>query len=125
MPDLDVADVLLDPDFCEQITVIRRVQAVSTSGAAFASNTQNLIITGVVTIGSMLALKRASDYELANNVITVHSQTRLQGPTANGYPDIVVWKGNKYVVKRQSDWSHYGQGFTAAECELQDTTGET
>jgi hypothetical protein len=124
MPDVDVTDLLTDPDFVEQVTVRRITQTVSSGGIAQQSES-DFTITAVVTIGSMLASTRSQDYALAKNMITVHSKSRLLGPTATMQADIVVWKGNNYVVKRPYDWSHYGPGFTAAECELQDTTGET
>lgn len=121
MADLDVSDVLDDPDFANQLTVIRKTQAVSNSGVAFNPATTNISIYGVVTVGSMLPLQRAADYELAKKIITVHTRTTLFGVQAGYEPDIVVWNGNNYVVKRPNNWSHFGQGFTANECEMVDT----
>lgn len=123
MPDLDVSDILLDPDFCEQISVIRNVQIVDAHGRAQQTPT-TIQIYAVVTQGSMLPMERAQELTLAREVITVHSQTRLLASATGRQADIVVWKGSNFVVKKQSDWSQYGNGFTAAECELQDTVGQ-
>lgn len=121
MPDLDVSDILLDPDFVEQITVNRIAQTTTTGGIVTPTTT---VFTpyAVVTQGSMRDLRREPDYELADAVITVHTRAfRLIGPQPGLEPDVVVWGGDSYVVKKSYNWSHYGAGFTAAECELQAT----
>ena len=118
MPDLDVSDILLDPDFAETITVNRTTQVVSSLGVV--SNTITAYSkVAVVTIGPLHDVLRTPDYELANNIITVHIRGfRLIGPEPGYQPDVVVWGGDNYVVKKSYNWSHYGAGFTAAECEL-------
>lgn len=120
MPNIDVTEVLLDPDFCETVTVKRIAQSVDVHGRASQTQT-TFSMVAVVTAGSLSPMLRAEDYELSKNTITVHSKTLLRAPVAGGQPDIVVWNGNDYVVKKSYNWSHYGAGFTAAECDLQDT----
>lgn len=120
MPDLDVSDILLDPDFMEEITVRRITQSVGSNGVATQSETI-FVCSAVVTIGDMKPLDRTPEAEVAHNVITVHSTTPLRDTVSGTQPDIVVWKDSNYVVSRNYDWSHYGSGFTASVCELQDT----
>jgi len=121
MADLDVSDVLDDPDFSDPIIITRKTQEVANSGFEFNPATTKLNIYGVVTVGSMLPMQRAADSELAKKVITVHTRTTLYAVQAGFEPDIVTWNGNNYVVKKPNNWSHFGQGFTANECEMIDT----
>ena len=79
---------------------------------------------GVVTIGSLRDNPQEADQQHAENWITVHSVDRLIG-VANGYqPDLVFYQGQTYIVRKPYNWSRYGAGFYAAECELQDLVAE-
>lgn len=118
-PMLDVSDVLLDPMFAQTIVIMRRAQTITTGGLAVDTDT-TLNTIGVVTIsGNKYALE--PDLEREQDNITVHVRVPLRGP-ANGYePDVVVWQGNRYTVVKALDWSQYGAGFYAADCEMLDT----
>ena len=70
MPDLDVSDILLDPDFAEMITVNRTAQTVGNDGIVVATPTPQQIVA-VVTIGALKGVIRTEDYEYGNNIITV------------------------------------------------------
>lgn len=121
MPFLDVSDVLLDADFAESLTVNRIAQTVDPTTGLAVQTTTTLTIVAVVTQGSMNPVIRAEDYELSRKTITVHSQSKLQAAVVGSQPDVVVWNGSNYITKMVSNWSHFGAGFYAAECELQDT----
>jgi len=121
MPLLDVSDVLLDPLFNEQLTVIRRTEIVDNEGVASFVE-QTLHPTGVVTQGNPQSVARAPDYTAARGNILVHAYNFvLRDPSTGLASDIVVWQGERYTVQRTYDWSTYGKGFTVAECELQPT----
>jgi galactose-6-phosphate isomerase len=124
MPDIDVTDLLVDPDFCEQITVRRLTQSISVNGRVVNGET-DITIIAVVEAGSVRPMERTPATEISKDTITVHSQTILHGPTNGNQPDIVVWRGSNYVVSKVYDWSHFGKGFTAAECNIQDTVNAT
>ena len=120
MPDIDVTDLLVDPDFCEQVTLVRRTQTIANNGVVSLSSTTSTIIAVVTAFGGDMV--RQSEAEFATNAIIVHSITKLEGVTPSGPPDIIIWRGNNYIVKRSNDWSDFGTGFTSATCELTDVT---
>lgn len=120
MPLLDVSEVLTDPMFNEVITVLRQQQVVDDHGRAQVIPTTFTPI-GVVTAGSPDPLLRTEDYQATKNTITVHTQFRLIDATSgvlNYQPDVIIWQGSQYLVKKTWDWSKYGAGFICAECEL-------
>jgi galactose-6-phosphate isomerase len=49
--------------------------------------------------------------------IVVHTTFRLRGPTRGFQPDVVIWNGNRYVVRDIRDWTQFGVGYIRAECE--------
>lgn len=119
MPQIDVSELMVDPDFCETVTVIRQTQSVSDGGLATPGTTTTFSITAVVT-AVQGDLVRQPEAEYAKNDILVHSQAQLRGVTSGNYPDVVVWSGNNYIVKRSNNWSHFGVGFYSAVCTLTD-----
>jgi hypothetical protein len=48
----------------------------------------------------------------------VHSRFLLQAGSDGQDADIVTWNGRSYTVTNVGDWSRFGIGFTAANCEL-------
>ena len=121
MPDLDVSDILLDPDFAEQITVNRITNVTGTDGRVIA-NTTVFTPIAVVTQGDPKGVVRTDTSEIGNAKITVHTRAfRIIGPQPGLQPDVVVWGGDSYVCIKSYNWSHFGAGFTMAECELQQT----
>jgi hypothetical protein len=80
----------------------------------------------VVTIGTPKDVIRTDSYEIGNNMITVHTRGFRLLQMAPGYQgDVVIWAGDSYLVKKSYNWSHFGAGFTMAECELQQVTTTT
>lgn len=119
MPFLDVSELLTDPDFCEKISVLRRTQTIGNDGNAVESE-NNLYLIGVVTAGAMTNYDIDPNSERARNFITVHMKHHLFGPSNGQAADIIEWAGNQYVVRKFNNWSKYGRGFFAAECEMID-----
>lgn len=116
MPDLDVSEVLLDPMFADTFSVTRQTQAVDSNGRSVLS-TATFEVSGVVTIGSLQDFQQTTDYVNSNKAIVVHCQTRLLDPVNGFSPDIVLYAGDTYIVKKTYNWSRYGAGFFASECE--------
>jgi len=119
MPDIDVSDVLCDPMFAEQLTVQRRREVVGSNGRTTVS-VKTYKPYGVALPQQGDAAQRGPDHQNLARVLEVHAQFRLRGPSTDGtsefQPDVVIWNGDPYVVVRIFDSSHYGAGFTHAEC---------
>jgi hypothetical protein len=61
---------------------------------------------------------RMAEGSRINGSITVHSQFNLIAGSDGIDADIVTWNGRSYTVTNVGDWSRFGIGFTAANCEL-------
>jgi galactose-6-phosphate isomerase len=117
MASLDVSDIVLSPEFSDLITCKRYSQTVGTNGRAVNAE----VITefrGVVTQSGGNILNRVDGGEHASGAITIHSKFPLIAQAPGFTADVILFRGKEYTVKRVDDYSNYGAGFTAAECDL-------
>ena len=117
MPLLDVSEILLDPDFVDSLVCARQTQTVDDDGIATDTPTTTPFF-GVVTNNTGDLLMRLAEGSHINGSITVHSRFLLQAGSDGQDADIVTWNGRSYTVTNVGDWSRFGIGFTAANCEL-------
>jgi galactose-6-phosphate isomerase len=117
MPLLDVSEILLDPDFVGSLVCARQTQTVDDNGIA-TDTASTIPFYGVVTNNTGDLLMRLAEGSRINGSITVHSRFLLQAGSDGMDADIVTWNGRSYTVTSVGDWSHFGIGFTAANCEL-------
>lgn len=120
---LDVSDVLLDPDFMDQLTVARFAISVGLSGVGSRTST-TATFYGVVTSDKGDILERVATGERVKGSITIHTKYRLRdGSGASQTADEVTFRGQVYTVSQVNDYSHFGQGFVAATCDLKPLAG--
>lgn len=120
---LDVSDVLLDPDFMDQLTVTRFTLSVGLSGVGSRTSTTSTFY-GVVTSDSGDILERVATGERVKGSITVHTKYRLRdGSGASQTADEITFRGQTYTVSQVNDYSHFGRGFVSAVCDLKPIAG--
>lgn len=118
MPNLDVSDVLHDPDFWTfDLTCNRSELKINHQGRSELTLTST-VFGGVVTTNNGLNMDRREDGTLIKGAINIHTQFALSAGDANSKADEVIWKGKSYIVSQVLDNCHYGQGFIKATCEL-------
>lgn len=125
MPNLDVTEILFDPDFADfSLVVTRNVQIVDDDG--FANNVQSkTTFAGVVTVDRSLEARRMQAGQVVNGAILIVTTERLtQGQTGRD-ADIVTYQNRDYRVTFVDPYTAYGAGFVQAHCELQPFDGGT
>lgn len=126
---LDMSDVITDPDFAEPVEsgdllLVRSTQTIDDGG--IASNVEGVFPLGGVVCSTGGDMKRGPDGEMAADSFTLHTLTSLTpGRTPDTPADIVVWKGNRYTVVGVNNFSNFGAGFCAADCQLISIQGGT
>ena len=120
---LDVSSVLIDPDFTDTIIVRRRKLVIDehgrpTAGSSIEQDFTNVL--AVVTSDSPNNLQRSDDYGSFMRSISVVTQFRLRGQTKDYLPDIVVWRGNNFIVDSFDPYPQFGSGFIQATCQSMD-----
>lgn len=118
MAQLDVTDVLLDPDFMDTgLACKRQVVEVGDNGRT-ASTETNIAFAGVVTSDKGDILERLAGGERKKGSITIHTVFQLTAGEGDTTADIVTWRGKTYTVSNVNDYGHFGRGFVCATCDL-------
>ena len=135
MPLINVSLAITSPMLADHFTVLRRTQTVDNFGIASTANQPFPGLSGVVYPSDENELRRLPDLQVQEKALTVITRFALRGasetsanPAVSFQPDIVVWGGNNFVVRKIEDWSQFGNGFILAICtsiDLVDTPPST
>lgn len=120
MANIDVSDVLLDPDFVSSVTLIRRSANVDGHGENVLTETvlPNQLMSVQGAKGEVL--ERMPEGARLTDIITVFYRGELTTEADNGYGDVIVWNGKRYQVKEvPQNFMNFGAGFTVADCLLE------
>ena len=125
MPNLDVTEILSDPDFADfSLVVTRNVQIVDRQW--FATNTPtSTTFTGVVTVDRSLEARRMQASQVVTGAILIVTTERLTQGQAGRDADIVTYQNRDYRVTFVDPYTAYGAGFVQAHCELLPFDGGT
>jgi galactose-6-phosphate isomerase len=116
MPTLDVSDVVICVEFSDRFDVIRRPETISQTGRSVTSQVTVPGLLGTIYPTDNNSLVRQADYELGRKTLTVATKYPLQMAAPGYQPDLVLYRGNQFVVSSIKDFSAYGEGFIEAEC---------
>jgi hypothetical protein len=122
-PQLDVTIVLTSPMFMDTFTVVRRESGVNAQGRTAVIETQ-IPTTGVVQPSGANTQERPKDYATGRKSCLVITKFRLRQQTQGYLPDLVLWRGDDYLVETVEDYTNYGNGFVQAYCTSQDLQDE-
>lgn len=120
MPLLDVSELLLDPDFCQPLTIERRTENTGTDGRNHAGlqiitpKPYGVILPVDTAIGGN-AMEREPDMEYRGSAIEVITRFRIQGPAPGAHPDVIIHDGSRFVVTIVNSLAQYGAGFIRVE----------
>lgn len=118
MANLDVSDVLLDPDFMSIGLICTRI-AVTVNGKGRPEKTETKHkFNAVVTTNDGDKMDRRADGTLIKGAINIHSRFILTQGDSESQADEVLWQGRVYIVLQVLPNTQYGRGFIKAICEL-------
>lgn len=115
MGNIDVSELLLDPDFIDPVTIIRRTPTVDLYGE------NKLTEQGSPTFGSVQpvsgkTLSRMPEALRILNVMSFWVKGVIVSDGTCRYPDILVFKGNRFAVQAVFDWTNWGEGWCEGTC---------
>jgi hypothetical protein len=101
-------------EFADRFDVLRRAETISEFGR---SSTTQVTATAYGTIYPTgdNNLVRQADFEIGRRTLTCVTPFRLQQAAPGFQPDLVLYRGNQYVVSAVEDYSQYGAGFIVAQ----------
>lgn len=113
---IDVADLIIDPDFSSAFVQIKRAATIDDKGRMNLTETSFNRI-GVVQDINNDNLRRFPEAADFIDGITVWCQSQLEAESLNGYCDVIVWNGQRYLVKIiDQNFMNFGSGWTSAIC---------
>ncbi len=121
MPEIDVTEVLTDPDFAERLQRDRMIERVGSNGVATEAPVRSRFI-GVV-VAQRQTIQRGADAETVSGSIQIITREPLRDGKQGESADIVTWRDRRYTVTDVADYANFGRGFVRATCELLPFTG--
>lgn len=118
MANLDVSDVLLDPDFMSRGLICTRIAVIVGDNGRPQKTESKHKFNAVVTTNSGMNMDRREDGTLIKGAINIHSRFVLSAGDSESQADEVLWQGREYIVSQVLSNTHYGRGFIKAICEL-------
>lgn len=123
MADIDVTDLLIDPDLAEPLVIQRQKETVTDKGRE-TNTVETFHSFGVVqpkdtAIGGN-EVTRGADGMFRAAALIIITPFRLRGPGPGYQPDQVIWQGDPYVVTLVNNFTRYGAGFVYAELSSTD-----
>ena len=110
---IDVSQIALSPEFSEPVTVISRTDTIGANGRTTQTETQTGNVPAIVMPATQNDLLRLDDSQRQNRAMQVITTYRLQGPRTGQQPDLVYWRGDRYIVAVAEPWMQ-GAGYIKA-----------
>lgn len=113
---VDVSDLVIDPDFTNSFVLIKRASAINAYGEMNLIETPSNVF-GVIQNINNETLKRFPEAAEFSDGIQVWYKGKLEAEAPNGYCDVVVWQGARFLVKIVTEqFMNWGAGWTSALC---------
>lgn len=115
MAQVDVSDLLLDPDFIDAMTLVHRTFVIDDFGVNQLTEVTQETFGSVQPISGR-DLQRLPEALRMADVRTFFIKAQIQSDGASQYPDKIVFQGFTYQVQTTTDWLNFGQGWNSGTC---------
>lgn len=115
MANVDVSELLTDPDFVDPIQVITRRYRVNSLGEQSLSE-KVLTTVGSVQPANYRTVQKLPEALRVANVSSFFFKGEIVASEPGKYASILVFRGKRYQVQTVADWSNFGQGYTEGTC---------
>ena len=122
MANIDVSELMTDPDFVDPVTVVARTFVVDTLG-------QNQLTEscepsyGSVQPASGKTMQRLPDALRVANVMSFWVNNDIRAKHSKEYPVVLVFEGTRFAVQTIFPWTNWGQGYCEGTCVAEAPTG--
>jgi galactose-6-phosphate isomerase len=115
MASLDVTWIPLCAEFSDAFEVVRRPEQISQFGRV-ELNGSTIVAYGTIYPTGDNSLVRKDDHQRAAKTLTVVTPFRLHMSAPGMQPDLILYRGNTFIVSAVRDYTQFGAGFIEAEC---------
>lgn len=122
MAQIDVTELLADPDFTDPVIIINRTPTVNDFGENILTEEIQPTI-GSVQPASGRVLQRLPEALRVQNVSSFWVRGVIIADASATYPDILCFRGKRYEVQRVFDWTNWGAGWSEGVCIVERPAG--
>lgn len=115
---LDVSELMVDPDFVMNFTIIPRTPVVNEFGENVLTTGEPISAVGSIQAATGETLKRLPEGVQLSKFITVFTKVQIQADSAGNYVSQIVWKNKTYNIFQVLPWEDFGAGWFMIDCEL-------
>lgn len=115
MAQVNVTELLSDPDFVDVIQLITRVPKVNSLGENLLEETV-LTSIGSVQPASGRAIMRLPEALRVANISSFWFKGTIIATAPGKYSSILTFKGQRYQVQTVLDWTNWGAGWCEGTC---------
>lgn len=119
MAQLDVSEILLDPDFVDAMQLIHRTFTISAKGVNVITELTPVNTFGSIQPASFKQLQRLPEALRAADVRSFFIKAAILSDGSAQYPDILVFGGQRYQVQTVAPWLNYGEGWNEGVCVVE------
>lgn len=115
MANLDVTELLSDPDFVDPCTLIHRQSVMNADGTPLITE-QQFPTVGSVQPASGKTLNRLPDELRIAGIMSFFIKGAVITDGCGAYPDVIVFRKQRYQVQVVFDWTNWGAGWCEGTC---------
>lgn len=112
---IDVSDILLDPDFIDNLTLVRRTTSVNSMGENVIAES-SLATVGSVQPASTKQIQRLPEALRLADIRSFFIKAEIKADGSGQYPDIILFQGKRFQVQSVAPWLNYGAGWNEGIC---------
>lgn len=121
MANIDVTELMMDPDFVDPIQIVTRVPYVDFRGQNHIRETI-LESFGSVQPADFNTIQRLPETLRVANVSSFWFKGNIIASQPGKYSSILIFKGLRYQVQTVADWSNFGRGYSEGTCIVETPT---
>lgn len=115
MADIDVTELLGDPDLVDPVQLITRTPFITSFGEnTLQEQTQNTV--GSVQPATGRVISRLPEAMRVANISSFWIKGTIIASAPGKYSSILVFRGKRYQVQTVFDWSNFGEGYCEGTC---------
>ena len=115
MSNIDVSELLCDPDFVDEIVQIKRSPSVDGRGKNILGEVKVNTVGAVVPASGKTIFRMPEEFRVAD-VYEFFLKGTITATAPGKYSDVLVFKGQKYNVQLVFDYSNWGAGYCQGTC---------
>ena len=121
MAQINVNELMHDPDFTDQIILINRTTQINSYGENLIQEVSTQTY-GSVQPATGKVINRLPEALRVADLRSFWIKGTITATAPGQYTDILVFKCQRYQVQTVQDWSNFGEGFSEGTCVMEKPT---